>query len=421
MTVQKRARILCRGHAEIRATHGKTLEFSSDPEISMRGTCVVGVDALEDREALAVLRGLVSITVRVGDCEDRLNARISPYFKPGDPLIIRTHERPQSRTLAYAATKSALDLDRELVALLQTPDVEIEIIIEACEDALPALGTLYVVAMPIGCETDISSRALTTLMQVDRIFAEDTRTAKSFLRLHGIKTPLISCHDHNERQRAGYAARLLKEGERLALISEAGTPLCSDPGYAVVKEAVEVGALVTAVPGPSSVMSALSIAGLASDRFAFMGFVPREKSKRQQFLEDLVQFHLTTIFFETPHRLQEMLLVLASLAPERRLFIGRNLTKYHEESFRGTVISLSEQFQNIDPVRGEFVLVLEKPARGDMTANDQGLLEGEEGQVLLSRLLEEGVPIKMLAKTVSEIKKVPRREVYQALLALKRG
>ncbi|MBL7033074.1 MAG: 16S rRNA (cytidine(1402)-2'-O)-methyltransferase [Candidatus Delongbacteria bacterium] len=213
------------------------------------------------------------------------------------------------------------------------------------------------VATPIGNLEDITLRAVRILQEVDFIAAEDTRLSRRLLQHHDIDTPLTSYHDFS---RPGVVARLvgrLQSGERGGLISDAGMPGISDPGYRLVAAVLDAGLTVTPIPGPSAHTAALVASGLPTDRFVFEGFLPRKKGRAGRFTR-LTQNSATTVFYESPHRLLDALERLATLAPQRRLVIARELTKAHEEFQRGTVTELLEAQQNRSP-RGEYVLLLE--------------------------------------------------------------
>jgi len=238
----------------------------------------------------------------------------------------------------------------------------------------PAAGRLLLVPTPIGNLGDMTPRAVEALKAADHIAAEDTRTSRRLLDHFGVATPVSSHHDFSsERERARLLARL-RTGETVALISDAGMPGISDPAYRLVNEALEAGCQVGALPGASSILPALAASGLPTDRFRFIGFLPRKKG-RQTALAELVESPETTIFLEAPHRLAATLEALAAAAPERRLCVAREISKLHEEFLRGSVAELKEHFQRAG-IRGEFVLVLE----GDRAAAKRRRREQEDGE-----------------------------------------
>jgi len=221
------------------------------------------------------------------------------------------------------------------------------------------VAILYVVATPIGNLEDISLRALRLLGEVKLIAAEDTRKTRHLLNAYGIETPLTSYHEHSKRAKLEYLLGYLKR-EDLALVSEAGMPGLSDPGYDLIVAAVERGISVVPVPGASAVITALVVSGLPTDQFVYVGFLPRRKGQRQRLLGSIADESRTTVAFETPHRLKETLNDTLEILGDRRISVCRELTKVHEEIFRGRVSQAKEHF--VEP-RGEFSLVIEGKTR----------------------------------------------------------
>jgi len=221
------------------------------------------------------------------------------------------------------------------------------------------MPVLYVIATPIGNLEDISLRALRLLQEVKLIAAEDTRTTRPLLNAHNIKTPLTSYHEHSKRAKLDYLLNYL-EKEDIALVSEAGMPGLSDPGYELIIAAIERGISVVPIPGASAVITALVVSGLPTDQFLYLGFLPRRKGQRQRLLNSILDEPRTTVAFETPHRLREALSDIEGILGNRRLSVCRELTKVHEEIFRGRVSQAREYFA--EP-RGEFSLVIEGKTR----------------------------------------------------------
>jgi 16S rRNA (cytidine1402-2'-O)-methyltransferase len=218
---------------------------------------------------------------------------------------------------------------------------------------------LYVVATPIGNLEDISLRALRILREVRLIAAEDTRKTRRLLNAYNVETALTSYHEHSRRAKLDYLAGYL-EKEDLALVSEAGMPGVSDPGYDLVVAAIERGVSVVAVPGPSAVITALVVSGLPTDQFVYVGFLPRRKGQRQRLFSSICDEPRTIVAFEAPHRLREALTDIQEILGDRRVSVCRELTKVHEEVFRGRV---SQARQHFDEPRGEFSLVIEGKTR----------------------------------------------------------
>jgi len=221
------------------------------------------------------------------------------------------------------------------------------------------MPVLYVIATPIGNLEDISLRALRLLREVKLIAAEDTRTTRHLLNAHNIKTPLTSYHEHSKRAKLDYLLNYLEKAD-LALVSEAGTPGLSDPGYELIVAAIEHGISVVPIPGASAVITALVVSGLPTDQFLYLGFLPRRKGQRQRLLSSIIDEPRTIVAFETPHRLREALSDIEEILGNRRLCVCRELTKVHEEIFRGRVSQAREHFA--EP-RGEFSLVIEGRTR----------------------------------------------------------
>ena len=223
-------------------------------------------------------------------------------------------------------------------------------------------GTLYVVATPIGNLEDITLRALSTLKSVSLIAAEDTRRTGILLRHFGIATPTISFHAHNEEQKLPVLLDKLRAGQRLALVSDAGTPVVADPGQRLIAHAAREGFDVVSVPGASAILAALTVSGFPADDFSFRGFVPSRSNDRKKWLAALASEHRPVVFFEAPHRIHATLAALSELLVNRPIVICRELTKLHEQVVRSTTASLAE-FKI--PAKGEFTLVLgpEPPAR----------------------------------------------------------
>lgn len=268
-------------------------------------------------------------------------------------------------------------------------------------------STLYLVATPIGHLDDLSPRARSVLAAVNGILAEDTRQSGVLLRHAGISTPMQALHEHNEAARAEAIVARLRAGESLALISDAGTPLISDPGFRLVAAVRAAGFAVSPIPGPSALIAALSVAGLPTDRFAFEGFLPAKAGERATRLSALATETRTLVFYEAPHRVLETLAAMVeALGPDRRAVLARELTKRFETVLDGTLAELAARVQaDADQQRGEIVLVI---AGADPEAADVRRAEGKR----LYALLASELPPARAAKLAAQWSGAPKRALY---------
>jgi 16S rRNA (cytidine1402-2'-O)-methyltransferase len=277
----------------------------------------------------------------------------------------------------------------------------------------PLTPGLYVVATPIGNLADISLRALAVLARADLIAAEDTRHSKKLLFHFGLGGKLTPYHEHNaERERPKLLARL-RAGQSVALISDAGTPLISDPGYKLVRDAVDAELLVISIPGPSATLAALTSAGLPTDTFLFAGFLPPKSSARRARLEQLKSVPATLILFESSSRLAKSLADMADLLGSREAAVAKELTKLHESVTRGRLDRLAAEFADRDPPKGEFVVVVAPPAADQAEASDEKIVEQLEKALKLQSFRDA-------VRSVAEVLNVSRARVYELGLALKR-
>ena len=272
-------------------------------------------------------------------------------------------------------------------------------------------GSLYIVPTPIGNLEDITFRAVRVLKEVDLIAAEDTRHTQVLLNHYDIRTSVTSYHEHNERGKARELVEQLRQGRSIALLSDAGTPMISDPGYRLVVEAIRAAVQVIPLPGPSAVTAALSAAGLPTDRFGFEGFLPAKKSERRSALEALKKDTKTLVFYEAPHRLKETLADMAEIFGDREVAIGREISKVHEEFLRGAL-------------RGILATVEQQTVRGEITLVVQGATSGapvsEEGVISeIRQLAENGMRVKEISELVGAHHGISKREVYRLALRVK--
>lgn len=268
------------------------------------------------------------------------------------------------------------------------------------------MGVLYLVATPIGNLDDITRRALEVLDRVTLIAAEDTRQTRKLLDHYNIHTPTISYHEHNKLSKLDRVLEALAAGD-VALVSDAGTPALNDPGYELVQAALQAGYAVSPVPGPSAPLAALVVSGLPTDAFLFLGYLPRKHTERIRLLKQIAALPYTLIFLETPHRLLDALHDLHSVLGDRQMAAARELTKYHEEIFRGPISQAQAHFSSREP-RGEFTLVL---------AGLTELPEWDEAQILtaLKELLDAGVSPSQASAEVAAAAGLSKRQVYRLL------
>ncbi len=265
---------------------------------------------------------------------------------------------------------------------------------------------LYLVATPIGNLADISFRAVDTLKKCDYILCEDTRHSHILLDHYGIQTSLKSFHRFNEVSAEDAIIVDLKEGKSIALISDAGTPLISDPGHKIVMRCQNDGIAITAIPGPCAVIEALILSGFPAEQFQFIGFLPKKEKELQMTLSQALFYPGTTIAYESPHRIEETLKQIACIAPERKLSLARELTKIHEEILRGTSVELLEHFKK-NPLRGELVLLISPSAKNIFLEHFslQELVEMFQKDLQLTKT--EAI------KLAAQMRHLSKREVYK--------
>ena len=281
-------------------------------------------------------------------------------------------------------------------------------------------GTLYIVSTPIGNLEDITHRALRILREVNMVACEDTRHTRKLLNHFAIDAATISYHEHNERERADELCAMLATGKNIALVSDAGTPIISDPGFRVVNLAIEKGFAVVPIPGATAFVAALSASGLPSDQFFFAGFLPARRSARRTKLEAWRSIDTTLIFYEAPHRISATLRDAAEILGHRQAVVARELTKLHEQFARGRLDELAEGFSDGNQARGEIVLLI----AGAQLANDldQGLGAVSTSQALaerVSQLEREGLNEKAALKKAARALGLKRDEAYRLMLAQK--
>jgi 16S rRNA (cytidine1402-2'-O)-methyltransferase len=270
-------------------------------------------------------------------------------------------------------------------------------------------GTLYLVATPIGNLADITHRAVEVLSRVAVIACEDTRHTRKLLQHYGIVTKTISYHEHNEQERARHLVDLLRDGKDVAVVSDAGTPAISDPGFRLVRAAIENDLTVVPVPGPSALISALIAAGLPTDEFFFGGFLPARSNARRTRLNELRSVPGTLVFYEAPHRLAETLKDALEILGEREAVVARELTKLHEEIRRGRLSELAEHYSSEEP-RGEIVLLIDRNVLFAVV-RDEGVAS------LVDQFERDGLDRRAALKKAARELGLSRAEAYRRLLA----
>jgi 16S rRNA (cytidine1402-2'-O)-methyltransferase len=274
-------------------------------------------------------------------------------------------------------------------------------------------GTLYVVATPIGNKDDITVRALAVFREVDLVAAEDTRKTRRFLALHDIRSTLVSYHEHNEEKRTPQLLRKLNSGHQIALVSNAGTPSVSDPGYRLIEAAISHKIDVVPIPGASAAIAALSVAGLPTEAFIFTGFLSKKKGKRLKQLQALATEDRTIIFYESPRRILALLGDIIKIMGDRRGTLAREMTKMHEEFLRGRLTEIVETLQARTGIKGECTLLVAGNAENEGISREQLIRE------INTALETQALKVSDLARQLSKKYQLPRNIVYDEVLKMK--
>ena len=281
-------------------------------------------------------------------------------------------------------------------------------------------GTLYLCATPIGNLEDITLRVLRVLKEADLIAAEDTRNSIKLLNHFDIHTPMTSYHEYNKYDKGKYLVSQLEEGKDVALITDAGTPGISDPGEELVKMCAAAGIRVTTLPGACACVSALTLSGLATRRFAFEAFLPADKKERKAVLEEMKNETRTLIIYEAPHRIRETLSELLSMLGNRQVSICRELTKKHEEVYRTDLEAAAARFSEEEP-RGEFVLVIEGRSRGEIEQERRSSWESIPVPEHVEMYEKQGLPRKEAMRKAASDRGVSRRDIYNEMIELEKN
>ena len=271
-------------------------------------------------------------------------------------------------------------------------------------------GTLYLVATPIGNLEDITFRAIRILKEADVIACEDTRHTQQLLNHYSITTSTVSYHEHNELTRAPELVLQLEEGGHIALVSDAGMPVISDPGYRLVQLAIRHNIPVVPIPGASALVAALSAAGLPVDKFRFLGFLPAKKSQRRKAIEELRGAYKTLVFYEAPHRLVDMLEDVKDVLGDPPVVVAREVTKVHEEFCRGTASEVIARFKK-KPVKGEITVLVAPQLATRSAAQDKESIREEVTRLMSAEGLDERAALKLVART----RRIPRSDAYRQM------
>lgn len=273
-------------------------------------------------------------------------------------------------------------------------------------------GKLFVVSTPIGNLEDITLRAVNVLKDCDVIACEDTRNTKKLLTRYGIETPLTSYHEHNEVEKSPRLLERLKDGKDVALVSDAGTPSVSDPGWRLVNLSIENNIEVVPIPGPSAVLSALVVSGLPTDSFLFLGFFPKTVGKKKELLKDVKSYPYTMVFYESARRLSRTLSLMLEILGDRNICVAREMTKLYEEVIRGSVSEVISILLKKESIKGEVTIVLEGNGEG------RGGISTEEVQKTLRAMKESGTALSDAVRTVCESSGASRNSVYRIALGI---
>ena len=283
------------------------------------------------------------------------------------------------------------------------------------------IGKLYICGTPIGNLEDITLRCLETLKKVDLIAAEDTRHTKILLSYYQIKKPIISYHEFSSQKKIEYIFQLLKTGQDIALVSDAGMPGLCDPGYAIINKAIENNISLIPIPGVSALTTALVVSGFALHGFVFEGFVPRKRADKEKYFTRLEKEHRTIVFYETPHRIKDTLLIIRQIMGDRRIVLARELTKIFEEIIRGTLTEVIDYF-NFKEIKGEITIVLEGQSirqKKSVSYLKDDLTEGNELIKKIKNYLKKGYYHKDIVSLITVEYHIPKKLIYEKILEVK--
>lgn len=410
-----RVTFTCSGHPAIRATHKKTLEFTRAHDITAKATCVIGVAADFKPSEIKAIKGRVHVSISCGNKCEEFEATVARASQYKEGMVFRVGAELADCTFAYHATKAANHISRNLIGLLrQTPSPKLFVSLTQIARRRFHSGVLYVVALPIGNAADLSPRAREILQSVDRILAEDPAKFRALAKQGHFSFAGVESIPYGHHVRSwSPLLRYLRSGRNIALVTNAGTPTLGDPGTYVVRRVAAAGIHVRPVPGPSAVCAAVSASSLANGEFLFVRGLPRRASDRRSRLEQLQSLGVPLVIFEVPQRLLASLKDIEFCMPDRQAFLARDMTKVHEEFFRGTVTRIRELVETQSPLVGEFTLVI---GPGTDMQNPAARSDHKVRQFIAA--LADDIPTKTLARALQSVTGMTRRSAYDEVLMI---
>ena len=406
------AAIVCRGHPNIRASHHKTLEFTTDRDIGPRATCVLGVQARVDGPALGRLRGAVRIELSAAGITDELDAVMCQRFCRGDPLIVRRTPQPMARTLAVDAEKTAKDINRDLVAVLADPKAELTVTLREQLTGAPPIGCVLIVPMLTANAGDVSPRTIAALDDSDGLVAEDAGVARRWVKSLKLTAPLLAMGDTDAE---AIAARL-RRGDRLAVLATGLADGIGAAGRRAIAGAHQAGAEIIPVTGPAAGFAAL-MAGAPIDRYHWLGVLPASGRLRRSVLREAADAAVATAMAIDPTDLADVLAELGSAVGDRQVSVCLDVGRATETVVQGTASGLSKDRSMPRPRAGSLIVVA-PPTTDDEQQSDHG--GAAPLREMVSSLLVQGTPTRVVARALADALGISRQEAYARVLAGKR-
>lgn len=417
MSVAERPRtatIVCRGHTNIRASHHKTLEFTTDHDIGPSATCVLGVQARVDGPSLGRLRGAVRIELSAAGITDALDAVMCQRFCRGDPLIVRRTSQPMARTLAIGAKKTAKDIRRDLVAALADPQSELIVTLREQPSAMPTAGCVFVVPLLAADSRDVSPRLLAVVADADGVIAEDRGAARRWLKSLNLKPPLLAMGDTDVESVAGR----LRRGDRLAVLATGLADAVGAAGRRAIAGARQAGAAIVPVTGPAAGFAAL-MAGAPADPYYWLGTPPTSGRLRRSVMRQAVDTRAVTAMVVDPSDFAGALADLAGIDGERQLTVCLDVGKDTETVVHGAASDLCRDHAMLRPRAGSLIVVSPPPtAEGESTPEDGNSASIER---MVVNLLHQQTPTRVIARALADALGISRQEAYARVLAGKRN